>query len=181
MKIRTNLSPPQALEMASNDAKSLRKSTFRFGKGATEHPIRHFGSHPCIQNPKNQQFSDIYSLNPKKDLKFLQINIFPPKSAFLKKGLANSPMYFPVKYSMKCDDDTFVNVPNLIHVLLGGTVPAYKATRHHYNELTMDTLSPKNRLTRSDLLLIGQRIDHAEPITDYKSKWLVWKPSIRLW
>lgn len=35
---------------------------------------------------------------------------------------------------MKCDDDTFVNVPNLIHVLLGGAIPIYNATTAIYDD-----------------------------------------------
>lgn len=72
---------------------------------------------------------------------------------------------------MKCDDDSFVNIPNLVHFLLGGTIPVYEATLHQYNAQTVDALSPKNRLTRYENLLIGARFCHSKPIIDYRSKW----------
>lgn len=72
---------------------------------------------------------------------------------------------------MKCDDDTFVNVPNLIHFLLGGTIPVYNATLHEFNEQTVRTLSSKNRLSDYDDLLIGSRFCHSKPIANISSKW----------
>lgn len=72
---------------------------------------------------------------------------------------------------MKCDDDTFVNVPNLIHFLLGGTIPVYKATLHRFNEQTIQTLSSENRLSKYEDLLIGFRFHNARPIDDTSSKW----------
>lgn len=72
---------------------------------------------------------------------------------------------------MKCDDDTFVNVPNLVHFLLGGTVPVYDATFRQHNRHTMKTLMPKNRLSNYENLLVGIRFTHSKPISDYTSKW----------
>lgn len=92
---------------------------------------------------------------------------------------------------MKCDDDTFVNVPNLLHVLLGGTMPAYNATIHMFDQNTIRTRSPRNRL-RIDIsrksaaaaavgaggggggeveLLLGSRFCNSKPITNISSKW----------
>ncbi|XP_021710734.1 uncharacterized protein LOC5568339 isoform X1 [Aedes aegypti] len=76
-----------------------------------------------------------------------------------------------VKYIMKCDDDTFVNVPNLLHVLLGGTVPVYKASIPFYDKNTIDVKSAKNRLTEVKRLLTGFLFCEAKPIVDTSSKW----------
>ena len=71
-----------------------------------------------------------------------------------------------VKYVMKCDDDTFLNVPNLVHVLKGGTVPAYKDTFKLYSD---------DMLRRTDWLdsvsLMGYLFHSARPIRDVTSKW----------
>lgn len=74
---------------------------------------------------------------------------------------------------MKCDDDTFVNVPNLLHVLLGGTVPLYKAAISFYDTNTVAVKSPKNRLTVGRHLLTGFLFCEAKPIGDTSSKWYV--------
>lgn len=74
---------------------------------------------------------------------------------------------------MKSDDDTFVNLPNLIHVLLGGTVPIYKATLKEYDNLNVMVKNPSNRLMMPNDLLIGSRFCHSRPIRDVESKWWV--------
>lgn len=76
-----------------------------------------------------------------------------------------------VKFIMKCDDDTFVNVPNLIHFLLGGTVPIYNSTLQRYNQETVRILSSKNRLSQYKDLLIGYQFCKSKPISDFRSKW----------
>ncbi|KXJ77988.1 hypothetical protein RP20_CCG005984 [Aedes albopictus] len=76
-----------------------------------------------------------------------------------------------VKYIMKCDDDTFVNVPNLLQVLLGGTVPVYKASIPFYDKNTIDVRSSKNRLAEMKRLLTGFLFCEAKPIGDTSSKW----------
>nr|XP_019544960.2 uncharacterized protein LOC109415532 isoform X1 [Aedes albopictus] len=76
-----------------------------------------------------------------------------------------------VKYIMKCDDDTFVNVPNLLQVLLGGTVPVYKASIPFYDKNTIDVRSSKNRLAEVKRLLTGFLFCEAKPIGDTSSKW----------
>uniref|UniRef100_A0A9I3FHC2 Uncharacterized protein n=1 Tax=Anopheles epiroticus TaxID=199890 RepID=A0A9I3FHC2_9DIPT len=76
-----------------------------------------------------------------------------------------------VKFIMKCDDDTFVNVPNLLHVLLGGTVPLYKAAISFYDTNTVAVKSSKNRLTVGKHLLTGFLFCEAKPIGDTSSKW----------
>ncbi|XP_050089216.1 acetylgalactosaminyl-O-glycosyl-glycoprotein beta-1,3-N-acetylglucosaminyltransferase-like [Anopheles aquasalis] len=77
-----------------------------------------------------------------------------------------------VKFLMKCDDDTFVNVPNLVHVLLGGTVPLYKAAISFYDTNSVAVKSSKNRLvTEGNHLLTGFLFCEAKPIGDTSSKW----------
>lgn len=72
---------------------------------------------------------------------------------------------------MKCDDDTFVNVPNLLHVLLGGTVPAYEANKRYFGKVSIHTLSNRNRLQHQSSLLLGRKICHAKPIRNVFNKW----------
>ncbi|XP_055587075.1 uncharacterized protein LOC129739590 [Uranotaenia lowii] len=76
-----------------------------------------------------------------------------------------------VKFIMKCDDDTFVNVPNLLQVLLGGTVPLYNASLAFYDSLTVAVKSNKNRLPETKRLLTGFLFCGVKPIADTSSKW----------
>ncbi|XP_058812389.1 uncharacterized protein LOC131676957 isoform X2 [Topomyia yanbarensis] len=76
-----------------------------------------------------------------------------------------------VKYIMKCDDDTFVNVPNLLQVLLGGTVPLYKASIPFYDRNTVAVMSQKNRMVEVKRLLTGFLFCEVKPIADTSSKW----------
>uniref|UniRef100_A0A182Y6R4 Galectin domain-containing protein n=1 Tax=Anopheles stephensi TaxID=30069 RepID=A0A182Y6R4_ANOST len=92
-----------------------------------------------------------------------------------RKLVVNSPtdskFVRSLKFIMKCDDDTFVNVPNLLHVLLGGTVPLYKAAISFYDTNTVAVKSPKNRLVPGKHLLTGFLFCDAKPIGDTSSKW----------
>lgn len=74
---------------------------------------------------------------------------------------------------MKTDDDLFLNVPNLIHILLGGTVPVYKSTISFYDKLSVDALDERNRLVDTEDLLLGFKHCSAKPVTDVKSKWII--------
>lgn len=76
-----------------------------------------------------------------------------------------------VKYIMKCDDDTFINVPNLIHVLLGGTIPIYKSTIPFYDKDSILVMKQKNRLPKTKKLLLGYKFCNAKKISDPRSKW----------
>ncbi|XP_033253176.1 uncharacterized protein LOC108158497 [Drosophila miranda] len=55
----------------------------------------------------------------------------------ISRSCANSTAYF-----LKCDDDTFVNVPNLLHFLLGGSVPLYNDTLDYHDRYTFLVKSP---------------------------------------
>lgn len=73
---------------------------------------------------------------------------------------------------MKCDDDTFVNVPNLLHILLGGTMPAYNATIQEFDQGTIKTRLARNRLkTGAGDVLVGSRFCNSKPISNTSSKW----------
>lgn len=78
---------------------------------------------------------------------------------------------FLVNFVMKCDDDIFVNVPNLIHFLLGGTIPAMNATLPHYNYRTVRTWLPMNRFKYHENVLVGLLFCRHKPITNSYSKW----------
>lgn len=76
---------------------------------------------------------------------------------------------------MKIDDDNFVNVPNLIHFLLGGTIPIYHTTINRYetqnNQNIMSALDPNSRLNNTNDLLIGALLCHKIPCTLANDKW----------
>lgn len=54
---------------------------------------------------------------------------------------------------MKCEEDIFVNVPNLIHFLLGGSVPVYKSTMMLLEKLSVDAKCATNRLADDKFLV----------------------------
>lgn len=60
-----------------------------------------------------------------------------------------------VAFVLKCDDDTFVNVPNLLHYLLGGTLPIYNATIEWLNRQNRQVMSNWYRLNMTSDLLVG--------------------------
>lgn len=74
---------------------------------------------------------------------------------------------------MKCDDDTFVNVPNLIHVLLGGSVPVYVASLVQYDERTFrkKKFGYQLRDSMAANVLMGHRFCRTKPIANASSKW----------
>lgn len=74
---------------------------------------------------------------------------------------------------MKCDDDSFINIPNLIHVLMGGTIPVYTSTITLYDSRTIDVRSKKNRLNADRNLLTGFLFCEVRPIADAKNKWYI--------
>lgn len=76
-----------------------------------------------------------------------------------------------VKYVLKVDDDTFVNVPNLIHILIGGTVPVYNTTLKFYDSKTLLTLHKDQPIMKTKDLLLGYLFCGAKPVADATSKW----------
>lgn len=80
---------------------------------------------------------------------------------------------FSVKYLMKTDDDAFINVPNMIHVLLGGTIPVYKSAVPYYDEKSIFATRENNRLTNKSNLMLGSKYCNKGRITNPWSKWFV--------
>lgn len=72
---------------------------------------------------------------------------------------------------MKCDDDTFVNVPNLLHSLLGGSVPVYIASliQNDGHMASAKGISFPNSMQKR--LLIGHRFCQSKPVDDIDDKW----------
>ncbi|XP_016981204.1 beta-1,3-galactosyltransferase 1-like [Drosophila rhopaloa] len=66
-------------------------------------------------------------------------------------------------YVFKADDDTFVNVPNVVHILLGGTVPVFKASKKN-------PIGDQSRLTATSGLMVGRKRDGEKPIRAVNSK-----------
>lgn len=76
-----------------------------------------------------------------------------------------------VKYVLKTDDDTFINMPNLLQILLGGTIPVYNATIGFHDRDSILVKKAKNRLPDSRLLLLGHLFCGVKPVADTGSKW----------
>lgn len=68
---------------------------------------------------------------------------------------------------MKIDDDIFLNVPNLIHFLLGGSIPVYSVTKNLYDNATAE----EKRLIDYEGLLLGFRSSGGIVFRSPKSKW----------
>ncbi|XP_030388530.1 beta-1,3-galactosyltransferase 1 [Scaptodrosophila lebanonensis] len=84
----------------------------------------------------------------------------------MSKDCSNSSAFF-----LKCDDDTFVNVPNLLHFLLGGTLPLYNDTLEYYDVLTAMVMSPENRLNATKGIMRGHQFCSARPVSNVTNKW----------
>ncbi|KAG5676379.1 hypothetical protein PVAND_006220 [Polypedilum vanderplanki] len=118
-------------------------------------------------NYENEVYGDIIQEN------FLDsYNNLTLKSILMLKWVTNN-CADKVKYIMKSDDDTFINVPNLLHVLLGGTVPLYKSTLPYYDKTTIYVTKSKNRLSETKHLLLGYKFCNAKKISNTNSKWYV--------
>ncbi|CAD7082475.1 unnamed protein product [Hermetia illucens] len=76
-----------------------------------------------------------------------------------------------VRFVMKCDDDTFVHIPNLLHILLGGTVPIYNSTLEYFDAENVNVLASKNRLTQDKDLLMGYMFCFVKPVATVGNKW----------
>lgn len=75
------------------------------------------------------------------------------------------------QFLMKCDDDTFVNVPNLLHYLIGGTIPIYNATVQYHDIISYKVMSPANRLNLLHNFLMGYMFCFVKPVANISSKW----------
>ncbi|XP_016985841.1 beta-1,3-galactosyltransferase 1 [Drosophila rhopaloa] len=76
-------------------------------------------------------------------------------------------------FILKCDDDSFINVPNLLHFLLGGTIPLYTDTVDYHFQNTYKVMSPWNRFNASGVVMYGHKFCNMEVDVDVKSPWYV--------
>ncbi|XP_067645892.1 beta-1,3-galactosyltransferase 5-like [Eurosta solidaginis] len=74
-------------------------------------------------------------------------------------------------FFVKADDDTFLNIPNLLHYLLGGTLPLYNETIDLYDSRTYRVLSPGNRLNSTKNYLGGHLFCSSRPVAVLSNKW----------
>ncbi|KAH8284521.1 hypothetical protein KR018_002907, partial [Drosophila ironensis] len=74
-------------------------------------------------------------------------------------------------FFLKCDDDTFVNVPNLLHFLLSGTIPLYNDTVDYHDRTTYISTSPANRMNATNKVMYGHEFCNVLPVSDVSSKW----------
>lgn len=93
------------------------------------------------------------------------------KSVMALKWITRNKCFQQAAFFMKCDDDTFVNVPNLLQFLLGGTVPLYNETLDYYDSHSYLTLSTMNRLNATANFMVGYMFCRAPVLGDVKSKW----------
>lgn len=87
----------------------------------------------------------------------------------LKNCRKCSKNYFLAKFLIKTDDDVFVNVPNLIHILLGGTLPFYKSNYFSYD--ANYSKKEKNRFIAKNFTLLGYSYGLLKRITNVNNKW----------
>ncbi|XP_037806004.1 lactosylceramide 1,3-N-acetyl-beta-D-glucosaminyltransferase-like [Lucilia sericata] len=113
-----------------------------------------------------EQYDDIIQEN------FLDTyNNLTIKSVMALKWITRNKCFQKAAFFMKCDDDTFVNVPNLLQFLLGGTVPLYNETLDYYDSRTYQTLSAINRLNATTNYMVGYMFCKAPVLANVKSKW----------
>ncbi|XP_037713623.1 beta-1,3-galactosyltransferase 1 [Drosophila subpulchrella] len=84
----------------------------------------------------------------------------------ISQSCVNSTAFY-----FKCDDDTFVNIPNVLHFLLGGTIPLNEVTVGYHYLNTYQVTSPRIRLTARRGVLYGRRYCNVPPITNKLNKW----------
>ncbi|KAH8308718.1 beta-1,3-galactosyltransferase 1 [Drosophila kikkawai] len=84
----------------------------------------------------------------------------------ISRSCSNTSAFF-----LKCDDDTFLNIPNLLHFLLGGTIPLYNDTLDYHDRFTFLATSPQNRMNDSSGVMYGHQFCNVVPVSDVTSKW----------
>ncbi|XP_011182379.1 beta-1,3-galactosyltransferase 1-like [Zeugodacus cucurbitae] len=119
----------------------------------------------ALIHAESEQYGDIIQEN------FLDTyNNLTLKSALALKWM-NQRCGGRVAFFMKADDDTFLNVPNLLHYLLGGTLPLYNETMDLYDSHTYLVLSPRNRFNVTRNYLGGHLFCSSRPISVVSNKW----------
>uniref|UniRef100_A0A1L8E185 Hexosyltransferase n=3 Tax=Nyssomyia neivai TaxID=330878 RepID=A0A1L8E185_9DIPT len=114
---------------------------------------------------ESEQYGDIVQEN------FIDsYNNLTLKTVMLLKWVTNNCID-RVRFVMKCDDDVFVNVPNLLHILLGGIVPVYNDTLSFYDLANFLATRKKTAVLDPRHLLMGFLFCRAKPIADVTSKW----------
>uniref|UniRef100_A0A1B0AI29 Hexosyltransferase n=1 Tax=Glossina pallidipes TaxID=7398 RepID=A0A1B0AI29_GLOPL len=94
------------------------------------------------------------------------------KSVMALKWIINNGCHQQAAFFMKCDDDTFVNVPNLLHFLLGGTIPLYNDTLDFYDQHSIKLLhTSAGRLNATIKYLVGHKFCSVRPVENVSSKW----------
>lgn len=156
-------------------SQSSHVSVENFTESEVVHPVRLKVIFLLGQTPSNEtqsqiiaesdQFGDIVQES------FLDsYNNLTLKSVMLLKWVTNNCLD-RVRFIMKCDDDVFVNVPNLLHILLGGIVPVYNDTLSFYDLTNLMATRKKTAIVEPKKLLMGFLFCRAKPIADVTSKW----------
>lgn len=129
----------ELIDNSPNDAKFRVKLTFLMGKS----------SDPEINDlvkGENKEFDDILM----EDFMDYYANRTLKSVAMLKWStrICNEN----AKFIAKVDDDEILLLPNLIHILLGGTLPLYYELMYYYDDKTVNVLENSNRLPAKNLL-----------------------------
>jgi beta-1,3-galactosyltransferase 1 len=80
-------------------------------------------------------------------------------------------MFFLVKFVLKCDDDSFINIPNLVYTLNGGVLPAANLDLSFNTNFEFeDEIYFESPVSETDSLLLGYVHHDVSPVSDTKSK-----------
>ncbi|KAH8415900.1 hypothetical protein KR222_003297 [Zaprionus bogoriensis] len=126
----------------------------------------HLGNETIVRlHNEAQQYNDIIQENFVDSYNNLTV-----KSVMALKHISRSCAK-TCAFFLKCDDDTFVNVPNLLHFLLGGTIPLYNDTLDYHDRKSYLVMSPQNRLNATTGIMRGHQFCNVVPVSDVSSKW----------
>ncbi|XP_059614392.1 beta-1,3-galactosyltransferase 1-like [Phlebotomus argentipes] len=159
---RENVTPQSSQDAADNATgavPSVRvKVIFLLGQTPSNETQSQIGA-------ESEQFGDVLQEG------FLDsYNNLTLKSVMLLKWVSNNCLD-RVRFVMKCDDDVFLNVPNLLHILMGGIVPVYNDTLSFYDLSSLVATRKRTAVVEPQRLLMGFLFCHAKPIADVTSKW----------